>query len=260
MERSWIPRGTKSNSILSKQERSRDIDTRLLDLVKKSSVARKKRGLSNEERKLTPDNIFALQQLKRSGHDLRSMSELTGWSDSVISKYTKEIPQVSLPNAQPPQNIPAVSESSANGSLGLPDYTPTSTGSLEVTQTTRVFSGTLQVTRANPGFVSFRVPRNVTNPILNLTATGSTFEVQLLTTQQWAHFQPSRPPMKLWEARWADHDRFYQSPLVSSITTELKLPYVDVWCLVFQNPVGSTDENSIRLDVSLTTTKQTNPR
>src|SRR5260370_37240205 len=51
----------------------------------------RKHGLSNEEKKLTPANIEAVENLKRANASVETIHRLTGWSPGVISKYTSHI-------------------------------------------------------------------------------------------------------------------------------------------------------------------------
>ena len=113
------------------------------------------------------------------------------------------------------------------------------------------------MSRTYPAIVDFIVPRKVRNPTVSLAASGSTFQVQLLTHDQRLRFIPLEPPPKPDEGfvRRAPHPRFWESPLVKSIVREMSLPYLDDWYFVFQNPPESKEENSIKVEIKLTTTK-----
>ena len=255
-----VPRGTEIELSFG-WKRALRLETMVLRLPEELLDLGRKRNLSNDERRLTSDNIFAIQQLKRSGHKLKEIHEVTGWSDSVISKYTKDVPQDSLPNPGPPQ-ITFSTDSNAIDSSLLPGDPATPMLSSDVTETTNVFDGTLLVTQTRPAFICIIVPRNTLSPVIvSFTASGSPFVVQLLTHQQRIDFRQYSPKPQVSPRPFITVGHYYsrewESPQVSQITKQLKLIGYDDWYLAFQNDPQSNDGNgnSIKVKVNITTTR-----
>jgi len=186
--------------------------------------------------------LAKMREMRAEGSSYREIAEHFGTDEATVWRHANDV---------------IVMKKAALNSSEPPSYGGTSISPIEATHTMTIFAGTLQVSRVYPGIIDFVVPRNIPEPTVNLAASGSTFEVQLLTHNQMKRFVPSEPPQKPgdYSARWAPHPRFWQSPLVRSIVKELRLPFSDDWYFVFQNPPESKEENSIQVEAKLTITK-----
>jgi len=75
----------------------------------------RKRGLANEERKLTPANVEAIRNLRAAGHSYEEIHRRTGFSDAAIAKYSKDTqPKTQNQPQTDPNPASAVVQTSSN--------------------------------------------------------------------------------------------------------------------------------------------------
>ena len=195
-----------------------------------------------------PGAITKMRELRAEDWSFRQIADRFATDEATVWRHANDV---------------VVNKQGSLGSSIPSGYGMTSATPLQLTQTKPIFAGTLAVSRAHLGWIPIDVPGNVQNPTLYFAASGSTFDVQVLTSQQVKQFAPSPPPEPPWkpgEVRFAHipHPRFWEVCRVRRVVKELSLPYVGQrWYLVFQNPSESEgeDENPIEVDVKLTTTR-----